>query len=85
MRRVKRLPKVSEKMRHRAVDLRKKLNDSERKLWWSINRCQLGVRFLRQRSIGPYVADFISFDAGLVIEVDGSQHLQEQAPEYDMM
>jgi very-short-patch-repair endonuclease len=83
MRKVKRLPVVSETMRTRAKDLRRKLNDSEKKLWYKINRGKLGVRFLRQRTIGSYIADFISFEVNLVLEVDGSQHLQEQAPEYD--
>jgi very-short-patch-repair endonuclease len=83
MRKVKRLPVVSETMRTRAKDLRRKLNDSEKKLWYKINRGKLGVRFLRQRTIGSYIADFICFDANLVVEIDGSQHLQEKAPEYD--
>jgi adenine-specific DNA-methyltransferase len=40
-----------------------------------------GVKFRRQHPIGPYFADFCSTERRLVIELDGSQHV-EQA-EYD--
>jgi len=34
----------------------------------------LGVRFNRQFPIGPFICDFVSRGARLVIEVDGGQH-----------
>ena len=37
----------------------------------------LGRRFRRQASIGPYIVDFVSFDEKLIIEVDGSQHMEQ--------
>jgi very-short-patch-repair endonuclease len=37
-----------------------------------------GSHFRRQVPIGPYIADFACMAARLVIEVDGSQHGQEQ-------
>ena len=64
--------------RHRvplARKLRRQLTDAERCLWQRLRRSQLGWRFQRQRPLGPYVVDFYCAAAGLVVEVDGSQHL----------
>ena len=38
----------------------------------------LGVQFYRQRPIGPYIVDFYAPAANLVIEVDGSQHIEPE-------
>ena len=40
------------------------------------------MHFRRQHAIGPYIADFCAPGAKLVIEVDGSQHLDQE--EYDL-
>jgi len=37
----------------------------------------------RQKVIGRYIADFYIADAKIVIELDGSQHYEEQGKEYD--
>jgi very-short-patch-repair endonuclease len=42
---------------------------------------QLGVNFRRQHGIGSYITDFCSPKAKLIIELDGSQHLEQE--EYD--
>lgn len=34
----------------------------------------MGFPFLRQRPIGNYIADFLSKDLNLIIEVDGLSH-----------
>jgi very-short-patch-repair endonuclease len=34
----------------------------------------LGFKFRRQTVIGPYIVDFICFEKGLIVEVDGGQH-----------
>jgi very-short-patch-repair endonuclease len=48
---------------------------AEAALWRRIRRRQIaGVRFRRQAPVGPYIVDFASFDAGIVIELDGGQH-----------
>jgi very-short-patch-repair endonuclease len=39
-------------------------------------------KFQRQRPIGRYVCDFVCLEAGVVVELDGSQHV-EQAPYYE--
>ena len=55
------------------------MTDSERRLWSSIRNEQLGVKFRRQHPIGSYVADFTCLSPKLVIELDGSQHEEQQA------
>lgn len=64
-----------------ARKLRKELTPAERKLWAYLRGDNLGVNFRRQHAIGNYITDFCSPKAKIIIELDGSQHL-EQA-EYD--
>ena len=42
---------------------------------------KLGVRFRRQYAVGHYIPDFCSPKAKLIIELDGSQHLEQE--QYD--
>jgi very-short-patch-repair endonuclease len=59
----------------RARTLRKAMTDAERKLWRLLrNRNLSGHKFRRQVPIGPYVADFLCFEARLIVEADGGQH-----------
>lgn len=45
-------------------------------LWLELKRRQLGgYKFTRQLPIGPYFADFACREKWLVVEIDGSQHL----------
>jgi len=37
-----------------------------------------GIKFRRQEPIGNYIVDFVAFEKRLVIEVDGSQHAEEE-------
>ncbi len=58
--------------------LRREATDAERRLWSRLRNRQVGdVKFRRQVPIGPFIADFASVEAKLVIEVDGSQHAEE--------
>jgi len=66
------------KTKHYAVKLRKASTPAERKLWSRIRNDQLGVTFRRQHAVGNYVPDFCSPKGRLVIELDGSQHLEQQ-------
>ena len=71
------------KTMHRAGELRKEPTPAERKLWAYLRGDKLnGVNFRRQHAIGNFIVDFVSIKKKLVIELDGSQHL-EQA-EYDV-
>src|SRR3972149_136223 len=74
--------RTTPKIFHRAKELRSEMTPAEAKLWTYLrtNRAN-GVGFRRQHAIGPYIADFCSPGRKLVIEVDGSQHLEQQ--EYD--
>jgi very-short-patch-repair endonuclease len=64
-----------------AGKLRKESTLAERKLWSRIRNDQLGVTFRRQHAVGNYIPDFCSPKAKLIIELDGSQHLEQE--EYD--
>ncbi len=55
------------------------MTDSERKLWAGLRGEQLGVRFRRQHPLGNYIADFACLGPKLIVELDGSQHQDQQA------
>ena len=64
----------------RARALRKSSTDAEDLLWFRLrNRQLLDLKFRRQRPIGKYIADFACLEIGLVIELDGGQHLDQIA------
>ena len=67
--------------KHKAIQLRKESTPAERKLWSRIRNDQLGITFRRQHAVGYYIPDFCSPKAKLIIELDGSQHLEQE--EYD--
>lgn len=72
------------KTMQRAAELRHNLTPAERKLWAYLRAHRLvGVGFRRQHAIGPYIVDFCSPGKKLVIEVDGSQHLDQQVYDAD--
>jgi len=55
--------------------LRVQQTDAERKLWFALRDRRLnGFKFVRQEAIGPFIADFVRREKGLIIEVDGGQH-----------
>ena len=68
--------------RHRlyARTMRKDATSGESLLWQCLrNRQVAGVKFRRQVPLGGYIVDFISFDARLIIEVDGGQHADSRS------
>jgi very-short-patch-repair endonuclease len=69
--------KYNPKLKANARQLRQTLTDSELSLWRRLRGKQLaGVQFYRQKAIGNYIVDFYAPRARLVIEIDGSQHLE---------
>lgn len=57
--------------------LRHHPTDAERHLWYRLRLRQLdGHKFRPQRPIGPYVCDFVCLSAAIVVELDGSQHVE---------
>ena len=74
-------PRSNPKARTQAIELQKEPTPAERKLWALIRNDQLGVNFRRQHAIGRYIPDFVCIEKKLIIELDGSQHLEQE--EYD--
>ena len=71
------------KMMHRAGELRQNQTEAEAKLWSRLRAHRMaGVQFRRQHAIGNYVVDFCSPRRKLIIELDGSQHLDHA--DYDL-
>ena len=66
-----------------AQRLRREMTREERHLWYDFLK-QLPVTCNRQKVIGPYIADFYCAKAGLVIELDGSQHYNEAEMQRDL-
>ena len=66
------------KTKIRAVELRKELTPAERRLWSRLRNDQLGVSFRRQHAIGNFIPDFVCIKRKLIIELDGSQHLEQK-------
>jgi very-short-patch-repair endonuclease len=60
-----------------ARELRSRMTDAERKLWFALkDRRFAAFKFRRQVPVGPYIADFLSFELRLIVEVDGGQHAE---------
>jgi adenine-specific DNA-methyltransferase len=67
-----------------AKKLRREQTDVERKLWFALRNRQFdGFKFRRQQPVGPYIADFMCFEARLIIELDGDQHGSDKGIAYD--
>jgi len=60
-----------------ARHLRRESTDAERLLWFHLRDRRLGVKFRRQQPIGPFIVDFLSVEAAVIIELDGSQHHED--------
>ena len=69
-------------LRQRSQNLRKQMTKEERHLWYDFLKTY-PVQFKRQYSIGMYIVDFFCFRAKLIVELDGSQHCEPNALEYD--
>ncbi len=65
-----------------AKALRKEMTKEERHLWYDFLKPS-PMRFQRQKVLGRYIADFYCAKAKLVIELDGSQHYEEDEQEKD--
>lgn len=61
-----------------AQNLRKNMTLAEQHLWYFLRKKQLnGIKFRRQQTIGSYIADFVSMEHKLIIELDGGQHAEQ--------
>ena len=71
-------------MNPRARKLRKEMTRQERHLWYDFLR-SYPLKIYRQRVIDSFIVDFYCASAKLVIELDGSQHYDEEGLAYDAM
>ena len=65
-----------------AKTLRKNMTKEERHLWYDFLKL-LPVTVNRQKVIGDYIVDFYCAEAKIVIELDGSQHYQDNEKKKD--
>jgi very-short-patch-repair endonuclease len=71
--------RIARRTRSQAQSLRRSPTDAERKMWWILRSLKpLGMHFRRQAPIGVYIADFVSHEGKLIVEIDGSQHTETQ-------
>ena len=75
------IPKDNRQLEN-ARRLRKDMTPHERKLWYLFLR-KYPVKIYKQRIVGKFIVDFYCAPAGLVIELDGSQHYDLQGMAYD--
>ncbi len=52
---------------------------AERTMWFALRAGRVGAVFRREHPIGPYRADFACISLGLVVEMDGGQHMRASA------
>src|SRR3970040_2998167 len=71
--------KSTPKILHRAGELRKQTTPAEKKLWAYLRLMREdGIHFRRQYAIGSFITDFCAPRRKLIIELDGSQHLEQE-------
>lgn len=70
--------KLDATLKQRAKHMRANPTPAEQKLWLALraNRFE-GRQFTRQTVIAPYIVDFASKSAKLIIEIDGDTHPAE--------
>ena len=69
-------------LKEKAASLRKNMTIAEHMIWRQLRGRQIfGYNFRKQVPIGRYIADFISYEKRLIIEIDGGQHAE--AVNYD--
>lgn len=56
------------------------MTEAEDRLWQELRDRRLDrIKFRRQVPFGKYIADFVCLEAGLIVEIDGSQHADSDA------
>lgn len=74
--------KETAQLRKNAKRLRSDMTEAEWALWYHLRAKRFcGIKFYRQKIVGNYIADFLSLNPKLIIELDGSQHAEQI--EYD--
>ncbi len=65
-------------LKSNARSLRNNMTDEERKLWYLFLSKKIPKTVRRQAVLRGYIVDFFCPEAKLVIEIDGSQHYDEE-------
>jgi very-short-patch-repair endonuclease len=61
-----------------ARQLRRGETAAEKRLWQVLRNRQLqGHKFVRQATVGPYIADFLCREEKLIVEIDGATHASD--------
>ncbi len=55
--------------------MRSDATEAETRLWFLLRDNRFGMKFRRQVPVGTAIVDFVCFGQKLVVEVEGSQHL----------
>ena len=69
-------------LKRNAQKLRREMTKEERRLWYDFLK-QLPVTVNRQKVIDHYIVDFYCASAKLAIELDGSQHYDDEGAAAD--
>jgi very-short-patch-repair endonuclease len=65
--------------------LRQNETSAEARLWGYLRDRRLqGHKFVRQKPIGKFIADFVCFECKLIVEVDGATHGDAYEVAYDL-
>ena len=72
----------NKKLVKNAQTLRKNMTDEEKHLWYDFLK-KLPFTVNRQKNIGNYIVDFYIHSKNVVIELDGSQHFEEEHEKTD--
>jgi very-short-patch-repair endonuclease len=68
---------ATKRNRNFAKALRKNATEAETAMWRLLRHRRLaGFKFRRQTPFQNYILDFVCFDHRVVIEIDGSQHVE---------
>ena len=63
-----------------ARNMRTLPTDAEATMWRQLRAHRFaGHKFKRQQPLGNYIVDFVCFEAGVIVEVDGGQHNESGA------
>ncbi|MFA6542253.1 MAG: endonuclease domain-containing protein [Bacteroidota bacterium] len=67
----------------KARALRKRMTPEEKLLWSRLRGKNFDVQFRKQVPFGPYIVDLFCLSKKIAIELDGDQHYEIEAKEYD--
>ena len=73
----------NKKLTGNAKTLRKNMTKEERHLWYDFLK-QMPKTVHRQKVIGKYIVDFYIAESKIVIEIDGSQHYEDEGKRKDI-